>query len=158
MGRYYKYILNEQVERVWHELIWIKTGISGGLLWTSRFHKMRGLSWLADQSSASQEGLWSTELGNTVIPKLKSVCQSCTTGNFKIPYSWMIMIMNLMKKYMWVCKVDNTDLGSCSMAQFGISYVEPLDSTSTGQGLSSLGAPNSMKMLHNTSLLNHRPP
>jgi hypothetical protein len=39
---------------------------SGELLWTQwwtiRFHKKRGLSWLAEWLLASQEGLWSMEL------------------------------------------------------------------------------------------------
>jgi hypothetical protein len=41
--------------------IWLRIGTSGGLLWTrwwtSGFLKMLGISWVATQLAASQEGL-----------------------------------------------------------------------------------------------------
>jgi hypothetical protein len=47
-------------------LSWLRIGTGGGLLWmrqwTSGFHKMRGISWLADKPLASQEGLCCMEL------------------------------------------------------------------------------------------------
>jgi hypothetical protein len=42
-------------------LIWLRIGTDGGRLWmrwwTPGFHKMRGISWLAEKLLASQEGL-----------------------------------------------------------------------------------------------------
>jgi hypothetical protein len=53
----------------WIELLRIGTG--GGLLWmrqwTSGFHKMRGISWLAENMLASQDGLCCMEWRVTVI-------------------------------------------------------------------------------------------
>jgi hypothetical protein len=47
-------------------LIWLRIGTGGGLLcirlWTFGFHKMRGISWVAQDVLASQEGLCSMEL------------------------------------------------------------------------------------------------
>jgi hypothetical protein len=47
-------------------LSWLRIGTGGGLLWmrqwTSEFHKMRGISWLAEKLLASQEGICSMEL------------------------------------------------------------------------------------------------
>ena len=52
----------------WTGLIWLRIGIGGGRLWmrqwTSMVHKKRGISWLADNRLASQEGLCSMELHN----------------------------------------------------------------------------------------------
>jgi hypothetical protein len=46
---------------VWTELISLRIGTSGGLLWTRQwtfgFHKILGSSWVAAQLAASQEGL-----------------------------------------------------------------------------------------------------
>jgi hypothetical protein len=43
--------------------IWLRTGTGGGLLcirwWTFGFHEMRGISWVAKDILASQEGLCS---------------------------------------------------------------------------------------------------
>jgi hypothetical protein len=43
------------------DLIWLRIGTSGGLLWTRwwtfRFHKMPRNSWVAERLAASQEGL-----------------------------------------------------------------------------------------------------
>jgi len=45
----------------WTWLIWLRLGTGGGLLWIRKwivgFHKMRGISWLAEIRLASQEGL-----------------------------------------------------------------------------------------------------
>jgi hypothetical protein len=50
------------------ELLWLGIGTGGGLLWirwwTLGFHKMRGISWVAEDLLASQEGLCSIELVN----------------------------------------------------------------------------------------------
>jgi hypothetical protein len=50
----------------WTGSIWLRIGTGGGLLcirwWTFRFHKMRGISWVAEDILASQEGLCSMEL------------------------------------------------------------------------------------------------
>jgi hypothetical protein len=47
-------------------LIWLRIGTGGGLLcirlWTFGFHKMREISWVAQDILASQEGLCSMEL------------------------------------------------------------------------------------------------
>jgi hypothetical protein len=46
-------------------LIWLMTGWRGGLLWTrqwtSEFHKMSGISWLAERLLASQESCGSMQ-------------------------------------------------------------------------------------------------
>jgi hypothetical protein len=48
----------------WTGLIWLRIGTGGGhlwmQLWTFRFHKMRGISWLAENWLVSQ-GLCSME-------------------------------------------------------------------------------------------------
>ena len=45
----------------WTGLIWLKIGTGGGLLWkwqwTLGFHKMRGISWLAEDLLDSEEEL-----------------------------------------------------------------------------------------------------
>jgi hypothetical protein len=50
----------------WTGLIWLKIGTGGGhlwmRLWTFGFHKMWGISWVAEELVASQEGLCSLEL------------------------------------------------------------------------------------------------
>jgi hypothetical protein len=50
----------------WIGFIWLRIGTGGGLLWvresTFGFHKTRGISWLAEDLLASQEGLCSIEL------------------------------------------------------------------------------------------------
>jgi hypothetical protein len=50
----------------WTALIWHKIGTGGGLLWirwwTFCFHNMRGIFWIAQDVSVSQEGLCSMEL------------------------------------------------------------------------------------------------
>jgi hypothetical protein len=52
-------------EGVWIGSIWLRKGTGGGYLWmwqwTFGFHKMRGISWLAENRLASQEGFCSTE-------------------------------------------------------------------------------------------------
>jgi hypothetical protein len=55
----------------WAGFNWLRTGRGGGLLWmqwwTFRFHKMKGISWLADNMLASQGGLCSMEVNITAI-------------------------------------------------------------------------------------------
>jgi hypothetical protein len=50
---------------------WLKIGIGGGRLWVRRgtfgLHKTRGISWLAANQLASQEGLCSMELSKYVL-------------------------------------------------------------------------------------------
>jgi hypothetical protein len=50
----------------WTGSIWLRIGTGGGLLsiwlWTFGFHKMRGISWVAQDVLASQEGHCSMEL------------------------------------------------------------------------------------------------
>jgi hypothetical protein len=50
----------------WTGLIWLRIGTGGGVLWmrqrSSGFHKMRGISWLAEGLLASQEGLSCVDL------------------------------------------------------------------------------------------------
>jgi hypothetical protein len=50
-----------QVWVEWTGLMWLRTGISGGLswtwLWTSGLHKILGNCWVGAQLAASQEGL-----------------------------------------------------------------------------------------------------
>ena len=52
--------IKEVATRKWTSLMWLTESTSGGLLWTWSwdfgFHKM-GISWLAENMSASQEGL-----------------------------------------------------------------------------------------------------
>jgi hypothetical protein len=49
----------------WTGSSWLRIGTGGGLLWmwqwTFKFHKMRGISWLAENRLASQEGPCSTK-------------------------------------------------------------------------------------------------
>jgi hypothetical protein len=47
-----------EIRWVWNGFVWLRIGTSGGLLWTQkwtfRFHKRRGISWLAEWLLASQ--------------------------------------------------------------------------------------------------------
>jgi len=45
----------------WTGVIWLRTETGGGHLWSFGFHKMRGISWLAENPLVSQEGLYSME-------------------------------------------------------------------------------------------------
>jgi hypothetical protein len=49
--------------RAWTRMSWIRTGTSGGHMWlrqwTFGFHTIWGISWLAENPLASQEGLCS---------------------------------------------------------------------------------------------------
>jgi hypothetical protein len=51
--------------RSWTGLIWLRIGTGGGFLWmrwwTSGFRKKWGISWLAEELLASQDGLWYVE-------------------------------------------------------------------------------------------------
>jgi hypothetical protein len=65
--------LREVGWRAWTGSIWLRIRTGGGLLWmrlwTFRVHKMRRISWVADDVSASQEGLCSMELvSKSLIP------------------------------------------------------------------------------------------
>ena len=60
----------ERDGRAWTGLVWLRVGTSCRLLWTRYwtfvFHKMRWISWLAEEALASQEGLcYVALLGNT---------------------------------------------------------------------------------------------
>jgi hypothetical protein len=50
---------------LWTGLGWLRVETGGGQLWmrqwTFGFHKMRGISWVATNRLASQEGLFSME-------------------------------------------------------------------------------------------------
>jgi hypothetical protein len=50
----------------WTGLIWRRTGTGGGVSWTRQWifgsHKMWGISWLAENRFASQEGFWSVQV------------------------------------------------------------------------------------------------
>jgi hypothetical protein len=58
-------ILQLILRKAWTECVRLMTGTSGGLLcerqWT-RFHRIRGISWPAEELVASQAGLCSMEL------------------------------------------------------------------------------------------------
>jgi hypothetical protein len=80
---------------VWTESIWLRTGTSGGLLWTIYWtfgsHKMLGSSWVATQLAASQEEFGSisewSDMDRKIILKwiLNLYCEndlvSLTLGN-----------------------------------------------------------------------------
>jgi hypothetical protein len=55
-------------EWIWTGFIWLNIRTGGRLLWrllwTFRFHKRQGISWLAEQLLASEEGLCSMNLVN----------------------------------------------------------------------------------------------
>jgi hypothetical protein len=57
--------LREVGWRAWTGSIWLRIGTGGGLLWmrllTFGFHKMRGISWVAQDVLASQEGFCSMD-------------------------------------------------------------------------------------------------
>jgi hypothetical protein len=57
--------LREVGWEAWTGLIWLRIGTGGELLWTRLwtfgFHKMRGISWVAQEVLASHEGLCSME-------------------------------------------------------------------------------------------------
>jgi hypothetical protein len=82
-------------------LIWLRTGTGGGLLcirwWTFGFHKMRGISWVAEDILASQEGLCSMELvysssvWTSKIVRLL-VCPWAVTGCHGTPAFYMIKL------------------------------------------------------------------
>ena len=59
----------------WTESSWRRIGTDGGHLWM-RFHKMRGISWLAENLLASQEGLCSAELRKVLF-------SGCWTSSIK---------------------------------------------------------------------------
>ena len=60
-----KWILRKWARGPWTGLICLRIGTGGGHFWmlqrTFGFHKMREISWLADELLASQEGLCSME-------------------------------------------------------------------------------------------------
>ena len=60
-----RWILRMWAVRAWTGLIWLRIRTGGGQLWmwwwTFRFHKMRGISWLAENRFVSQEELCSME-------------------------------------------------------------------------------------------------
>ena len=66
-----KWILVKLDGRAWTGSIWLRIGTGGWLLcirlWTFEFHKMRGISWVAEDVSASQEGLCSMELSSLIV-------------------------------------------------------------------------------------------
>jgi hypothetical protein len=70
LGKYeitlFIWIIKKWDGKVWTGFIWLMTETSGTLLWTwdwtSRFHKMLGISWLGEKLLASQEGFCSLEL------------------------------------------------------------------------------------------------
>jgi hypothetical protein len=59
-------LIGGEDERVWTGLIWFRTEKSGGFWWTREwtfgFHKMRVVSWQAEELLASKERLCCTEL------------------------------------------------------------------------------------------------
>jgi hypothetical protein len=61
-----KWVFRKWTGEAWTGLIWLKIGTGGGLLWmrlwTFGFHKMREISWLAENLLASQAGLCCKEL------------------------------------------------------------------------------------------------
>jgi hypothetical protein len=83
----------------WIGLIWLSTGTSGGLLWTRYwtfgFHKILGISWVAAQLAASQEGLSSMSEWEIKIKilQIKVIAQS------KICYEIPGLMWKLNKKY-----------------------------------------------------------
>ena len=66
--RIFKWIFNKLRWRAWTGLIWLSTWTGVGHLWVREwkfgFHKMWGISWLADDMSPSQEGLCSMLLAS----------------------------------------------------------------------------------------------
>jgi len=60
-----KWIFMKWDVEVWTGLMWLRIGTGGGHLWvrwwTFGSRKMPGISWLAANRLASQEGLWSME-------------------------------------------------------------------------------------------------
>ena len=60
------WIFNKWMGGAWTGLIWLRIRKGGGLLWMSLwtflFHKMWGISWLAEDMLGSQEGLCYMEL------------------------------------------------------------------------------------------------
>jgi hypothetical protein len=52
-------ILEKQNGKLWTGFNWLRTGTSGGLMWTRQwtfgFHKRRGISWVAEWLLASQK-------------------------------------------------------------------------------------------------------
>ena len=68
-------MFKKSVGSAWTRSIWRRIGTVGGLLWTRWwtfwFHKLRAISWLAEELLASQEGLCCAEL---------AYCNVCVYG------------------------------------------------------------------------------
>jgi hypothetical protein len=62
----------------WTGLIWLRRQTSGSPLWASWFHGMQGISWVAEEWSASQEGLCSMEL----VPTTAVTCYKNNNNNY----------------------------------------------------------------------------
>jgi hypothetical protein len=67
------------------ESIWLRVRTSGGLLWmrwwTFGFHKMRGISWVAQDVLASQEGLCSMEWVSQLVSYISSTPIAISSKN-----------------------------------------------------------------------------
>jgi hypothetical protein len=89
-----KWILKKWNGMVWTRLIWLRIGAGGGLLWmrewTFRFHKMWGISWLAENRLASQEGLccveWVSILRQQTVRAVTIATKRKSTGKGKDRY------------------------------------------------------------------------
>jgi hypothetical protein len=97
-------------------LIWLRIGTGGRLLWvrwwTFGFHKMRGISWLADDLLASQEGLCSMELVMRHIRfegsnyELKD--DSINAHNANNWHNWLIVIIKISSSILFTYKLTSS--------------------------------------------------
>ena len=78
--------------KAWIGLMWLRIGTGGGHLWMRQwafgFHKMQGISWLAENRLASQEGLcsmeWISKIFKTTPPVLYLYLPSAIAVSFSI--------------------------------------------------------------------------
>ena len=81
---------------MWTEFSWLRIGTTGELLWRRqwiiRFHKIRGISWLAQKLTAFQEVPRSTELVNV----------SCYTCTVELQYQCLMRAKKVKEKRPWL--------------------------------------------------------
>jgi len=83
-----------------------RTGTGGELLWmrkwTFGFHKMRGISWLAEELLHFQEGVFSMELAIMYCISLRrGQCREINMAQGRMRKGYMVLIASVMERF-WV--------------------------------------------------------
>ena len=105
---------------VWTWLSWLETGTSGRLLWTLSWtwgmYKMRGISWLAEERPAVQEGFRSMELDSQLSVAL------CCLSIRQILYSSSTTNLYLLSTHYSVSEQQLHALGASCICRWGTRW------------------------------------